>query len=90
MDVPEIIMLVGLAGAGKSTYAKTLRGNYAIHSSDDLRKEMFGDENENSKENNEKLFTELHKRIKDDLRKGVNVIYDATNLNRKRRIAFFA
>ena len=81
-------MLVGLAGAGKSTYAKTFKGSYTIHSSDDLRKEMFGDENENSKENNEKLFTELHKRIKDDLRKGVNVIYDATNLNRKRRIAF--
>lgn len=87
-QIPELIMLIGLAGAGKSTYAKSLNGNYVIHSSDDLRKEMFGDVNENSKESNQKVFIELHKRIKDDLRKGKNVIYDATNLNRKRRIAF--
>lgn len=88
MNTPELIMLVGLPGSGKSTYAKSLKGDYIIHSSDDLREEMFGDVNENSKENNAKLFVELHKRIKDDLRNGKNVIYDATNLNRKRRIAF--
>lgn len=88
MSKPKLIMLVGLAGSGKSTYAKTLSNEYNIHSSDSLREEMFGDVNENSKECNEKLFVELHRRIKSDLRNGNNVIYDATNLNRKRRITF--
>ena len=85
--VPELIMLVGLPGSGKSTYAKSLT-NFKIHSSDELRIEMFGDVNEHSKESNAKLFTELHKRIKDDLRNGNNVIYDATNVNRKNRLSF--
>ena len=84
----ELLFLVGLPGSGKSTYAKSLKGDYIIHSSDALREEMFGDVNENSKESNQKLFVELHRRIKDDLRNGKNVIYDATNINRKRRIAF--
>lgn len=87
-DTPKFIMLVGLPGSGKSTYAKSLGDNYVIHSSDDLREEMFGDVNENSKESNAKLFVELHKRIKADLQNGKNVVYDATNLNSKRRTAF--
>lgn len=88
MNTPELIMLVGIVGSGKSTYAQSLKGDYIIHSSDNLREEMFGDVNENSKESNNKLFIELHKRIKEDLRNGKNVIYDATNINRKRRMAF--
>lgn len=87
-QIPELIMLIGLPGSGKSAYAKTLSNYYTIHSSDDLREEMFGDVNENSKENNTQLFIELHKRIKEDLKNGKNVIYDATNINRKRRMAF--
>lgn len=87
-DVPALVMLVGLPGSGKSTYARTLEKYYSIHSSDALREEMFGDANENSKESNAQLFNELHKRIKEDLKNGKDVIYDATNLNRKRRIGF--
>ena len=81
----KLITLVGLAGSGKSTYAKTLSDKYGykIHSSDALRKEMFGDENANSREQNERMFAELHRRIKDDLKNGINVIYDATNINKR-------
>ena len=85
---PTLIMLVGLAGSGKSTYAKNYGEGYVIHASDDLRKTMFGDVNEHSKDGNAKLFPELHKRIKNDLRNNMNVIYDATNINRKLRMAF--
>ena len=85
---PRMIMLVGLVGSGKTSYAKSLGEKIVIHSSDDLREEMFGDVNENSKDSNEKLFNELHRRIKEDLRNGNDIVYDATNINRKLRMAF--
>ena len=85
---PEMIMLVGLVASGKTAYANTLKDNYIIHSSDALREELFGDVNENSKEANQKVFEELHKRVKEDLKKGNNVVYDATNINMKRRKSF--
>jgi predicted kinase len=85
---PIFYMVVGLPASGKSTWAETHKDelNAVVHSSDDLRAELFGDANDQSK--NTEVFEILHKRIKDDLRAGKNVIYDATNLVRKRRIAF--
>ena len=83
----EFIMLVGLPGCGKSTYAKKVEAEgYVIHSSDAIREELFGDVN--SQEDNAKVFEVLHKRIKDDLAKGTSCVYDATNMSMKRRKAF--
>ena len=81
-------MMIGLPGSGKSTYAEELsiKENATIHSSDRLREELFGNANEVDK--NEELFKELHKRIKNDLTTGINVIYDATNISHKRRKGF--
>ena len=74
----KFIMLAGLPGSGKSTYAEELvrKEGFVVHSSDKIREEL-GDVNDQSK--NEQVFTILHKRIKEDLRSGKNVIYDATN-----------
>lgn len=85
---PTLIMMVGLAASGKSTYANHLAEDIGatVFSSDALREEMFGDINYQG--NNQKLFQELHKRIKNCLKSGKNAIYDATNLNSKRRKAF--
>jgi predicted kinase len=86
---PILTMMVGLLGAGKSTCLDSIDyGNEKpiIHSSDKLREELFGDVN--SQEHNGDLFVELHRRIKRDLKSGKDVIYDATNLSKKRRIAF--
>ena len=47
---------------------------------------MLNDINDQSK--NTEVFEILHRRIKDDLREGKNVVYDATNLNRRRRTHF--
>lgn len=79
------IMLVGLPASGKSTLAETLSIKYAaeVLSSDRLRKEMHGDENIQA--DHKKLFEELNSRANTCLSKGKNVIYDSTNLNRKRR-----
>lgn len=92
-NVPLMVMLMGLPGSGKSTLSEslTLWGNGekcrpVIHSSDGLRKELFGDEAMQG--DNNKLFTELHRRIKADLIAGKDVIYDATNISKKFRIQF--
>lgn len=85
---PKFIMLVGLPGSGKSTYAKALAEKYkaVIHSSDSIREEITG--SEMSQEENQKVFQILHKRLKNDLKSAKNVIYDATNINYKRRMHF--
>ena len=79
----KFIMMVGLPGSGKSLRAKNLavKENAIIHSSDNLRQELFGDKN--TQDNNEELFKELHRRIKHDLKGEQNVIYDATNISYK-------
>jgi len=84
----KFIMMVGLPTSSKSTIAQqiSIKENAIIHSSDSLRKELFGNEDANDK--NDELFKELHSRIKADLRAGKNVTYDATNINYKRRKAF--
>lgn len=93
---PMFIMMVGLSGSGKSTYAKVFANNYKlhnsmtsdiiIHSSDDLRAVKYGDASIQG--DNTKLFNELHKLIIADLDAGKSVIYDATNLSMKRRKNF--
>ena len=88
-NTPLMIMLIGLPGSGKSTYAKsiTVSGNKPrIHSLDSLRKEFYGDEG--AQGNNNELFCELHKRIKTDLIAGKDVVYDATNIKKKLRMQF--
>lgn len=84
---PEVVMMVGIPASGKSTFARKLaEGGYHWHSSDNLRVELNlkdGDPKDNAK-----LFKELHRRIKEDLRNGISCVFDATNLSRKRRAGF--
>ena len=83
----EFIMMVGLPGSGKSTYADQLRKKgYHIHSSDAIREELTGDIN--SQDKNTDVFNILHKRVKEDLRNNISCVYDATNMSMKRRKAF--
>ena len=95
-----MIMMVGLPGSGKSTFAKEIRVRKYIsddlyipscpfiHSSDAIRKELYGDES--IQDDPQKVFSELHRRIKTDLGNGFDVVYDATNISKKRRIAFLS
>ena len=89
MSIGKLIMMVGIAGSGKSTLAKEVVESYEnakIFSSDALRAELYGDENDQS--HNNEVFSELHCRIRNHLREGKVAIYDATNLSMKRRMAF--
>lgn len=85
--MPKLMMMVGLSGSGKTQYAKELT-NAQIFSSDAIRVELFGDESDQT--HNSAVFAELHKRIKDALQSNQDVVYDATNLSRKRRMEFLS
>ena len=84
----KFFMMIGLPASGKSEQAKKLAAEYnaEIFSSDELRVEMFGDVNH--QEDNNALFNELHKRIRECLASGKSAIYDACNINYKRRMEF--
>lgn len=84
----KLMVMVGLPASGKSTYAKkiAIEENAIILSSDKLREELYGDINDS--EHNTEVFSELHRRIKENLEQGKNVIWDSTNINYKKRQAF--
>lgn len=84
----KCFIMIGLPASGKSEYAKKLSTEYdaKIFSSDTLREEMFGDVNHQT--DNKVLFKELHKRIRECLVSGESVVYDATNINYKKRMEF--
>ena len=82
-------MLVGPAGSGKSTCAGYLFDNSengVIVSSDRIREELYGDESVQGDPS--RVFNLCRSRCIDLLNKGNDVIFDATNLNRKKRKSF--
>ena len=86
MNRPKLIILCGIPGSGKSTYAKDYIGRNCntVHlSSDAIRKELYGDENIQG--NPGEVFTLMQKRAVEALNNGHDVLYDATNITRKDR-----
>lgn len=85
---PKFFMMCGLPASHKSTKAKELAEEYNanIHASDEIRKELSGDIN--NQDINALVFQTLHNRIKQDLKNGKNCIYDATNISYRRRQGF--
>lgn len=82
----KFIMLVGISGCGKSTYSNGMKNDKnIILSSDAIRKELYG--SEDIQDNPDKVFAIMKERTFEALSNNVSVIYDATNLNRKKRIA---
>lgn len=86
MNVPKLWIMVGFSGSGKSSISKEIAKefNCIIVSSDEIRGEICdGGVSDQSK--NEEVFQLFHKRIKDNLKMGKNVIADATNITMKSR-----
>lgn len=82
-------ILVGLPSSGKSSYCKKqkeMHPDIIIVSSDAIREEVFGDVNDQS--HNGEVFNIVFKRVKEAILNDKDVILDATNLSRKRRINF--
>lgn len=90
MNKPKLYVMIGISSSGKSTIAKQIaeRDNCIIVSSDAIRGEICeGGVSDQSK--NEEVFRIFHRRIKENLLKGNNVIADATNITIKSRKAIF-
>lgn len=88
--MPELILLIGLPGSGKSTYIKNnydydriFHYNTTILSSDEIRKKKYG--NENDQTHNEEVFNFIKEMAVKKLEIGHRVIIDATNITRKSR-----
>lgn len=81
----ELIILVGLPGSGKDSIIKTMYKEYENISSDLIRVELYGFEDQT---HNAEVFDEMKKRtILASQKSDCKVIYNATNLSRKRRVA---
>ena len=85
-DKTELVMLVGVPGCGKSRAAKRyLEQGYHVHSSDQIREELYGEESIQGKPS--EVFDLLVKRVRTDLKSGIPCVIDATNTVRKRRMS---
>jgi predicted kinase len=78
---PPLILVSGLPGTGKSFFCHKLaeRLSFPILASDTLRKILFPSPQHKESEN-KRLFSACHSLIEELLRKGIPVIFDATNL----------
>lgn len=84
----KFYMMIGVPASGKSSIAAEYAEKYdaVIVSSDAIRGDLYGDESVQG--DPAKVFRIVHENIKFFLRKGYNVIMDATNINSKKRAAF--
>ena len=83
---PAFIVVSGLPGSGKSYFCRRLsqRLPYPILESDALRKVLFTSPDYSLGESN-RLFRVCHLLIEELLRKGIPLIFDATNLIERHR-----
>jgi predicted kinase len=87
---PTLIVVSGLPGTGKSFFCCKLseRLSFLILASDTLRKILFPSPQYKENEN-KRLFSACHVLIEELLRKGIPVIFDATNLLEHHREYFY-
>lgn len=78
----KLTIMFGLPGSGKDTYIKDHHTDEVVLSSDNIRVELYGYEDQS---HNKEVFDVMKQRTAEAGIQGKNVIYNATNLNRKRR-----
>lgn len=88
-EAPMLTVMVGPSGAGKSSVLKYLTQDVtdriAVISSDEMRVKLCGDMQDQSR--NSEVFAACHRLIKENIRCGIPVYFDATNLRTKDRRA---
>lgn len=85
MSKNVLIVMCGLPASGKSTYSQWLAESGVFYRvcPDLIRKELYGDENIQG--DGKKVFRIAHEEVKKLGSHNGNVVFDATNINRKRR-----
>ena len=86
MSKNVLIVTCGLPASGKSTYSQWLAENGVFFRvcPDLIRKELYGDENIQG--DGKEVFSIAYHRIKELGSVGGNVVFDATNIDRNRRM----
>lgn len=82
----QLMLLIGAPGSGKSTIREKLVSQYPgirVISMDDRRKELTGDANDQSRNN--EVFSWQQRTLNEAMENRENVIVDATNTTRKLR-----
>lgn len=82
---PTLIVMVGISGSGKSTFANGLKTslNATVVSTDDIRLELTGNAEDQSQ--NGRVFATARNRVNGLLAQGKNAVIDATSLSSKDR-----
>ena len=85
MSKPILVVMIGISGSGKSTFARGLKTSLGaeVVSTDDIRLEITGDATDQTR--NGEVFGIARKRIDDLLAQGKNAVIDATSLSQKDR-----
>ena len=85
MSKNVLIVMCGLPASGKSTYSQWLEesGVFQRVCPDLIRKAFYGEENIQG--DGKRVFETAYHDIKEYACLGENVVFDATNINRKRR-----
>ncbi len=83
---PAFIVVIGLPGTGKSFFCRKLAEKSSIYilESDAMRKTLFPSPDYSATEST-RLFLACHALIEELLKKGVSLIFDATNLSEHHR-----
>ena len=94
MNKPRLYVLIGISGAGKTTYCKEKlipklekEGRKFVYlSSDDIREELYGDASIQG--NPKQVFNIMNQKKNIALENGKDVIFDATNIKKTERVKF--
>jgi len=86
MTIPNLTLLVGIPGSGKSTCINTHKSQCIIVSPDNIRKELFNDITDQT--HNIEVWAEAKVRTTKYLNEGISVVLDATNVNTTNRRNF--
>ncbi len=85
--MPTLYIMVGIPGAGKTTYAKEKLKHAIRIGSDDLRKEFFG--KELTLKGHRFIHAIMRKRAAAHLREGHDVVIDCMNVSIRARRVYF-
>ncbi|MAW98057.1 MAG: hypothetical protein CMN72_00005 [Sphingomonas sp.] len=77
MEQPHVVILCGIAGSGKSTWANNNKTDYYHIEMDKIRDELS--KGRSNQSNNSEVLRVAHEKLKCALRERKNVLWDATN-----------